>query len=227
MKIPQVGLVVINKPAGMTSHDVVDQIRKITGVQKVGHAGTLDPFATGVLVIMIGREATKKSAKLTKSDKEYLATVEFGRTTDTLDPTGKFIGQAKLKPVSQSKLQQVLRGFVGRQLQEVPLYSAVKIQGEKLYQKARKGKFVPLPKKEVVIYEIELKKLSKTKGKISQAQIRVVCSSGTYIRSLARDIGNRLGLPAYLVKLRRTRQGRFKLDQSISLTLSEKIDKIG
>lgn len=201
----------------MTSHNVVDQIRKLTGVKKVGHAGTLDPFATGVLVIMIGREATKRSLELMRVDKEYQATIEFGRTTDTLDPEGKFVGQSiKTKPGRQ-KLNQVLRSFVGSYQQEVPLYSATKVGGEKLYQKARRGETFKPPTKTVSVHELELREFGQSKDAFPQAKIRVVCSSGTYVRALARDVGKKLGVPAYLVALCRLRQGKYSISQAVSV----------
>jgi tRNA pseudouridine55 synthase len=217
MRTLKKGILVVDKPVGLTSHDVVDQVRRITGIKRVGHAGTLDPFATGILLIMIGQEATKQSVKLSRADKEYLATIEFGRTTDTLDPTGKFVDQPAKVQLENPKLKKVLQSFLGITLQQVPRFSAVKVKGKKLYQKARKGeKFVP-PTKKVTIHELELLDLSQDPDNFPQAKIRVVCSSGTYIRALARDVGQKLGVPAYLVALRRIRQGKFTSDQAIPL----------
>lgn len=208
---------VVDKPAGLTSHDVVKKVRKITGAKRVGHAGTLDPFATGVLVVMVGSEATKQSARLSQTDKEYLATIEFGRTTDTLDLTGKFIGEAAEVCLDQPKLKKTLKSFLGITLQQVPRFSAVKIKGRKLYQKARRGeKFLP-PTRKITISKLELLEFSPSPQRFPQAKIRVVCSSGTYVRALARDIGQKVKVPAYLVALHRTRQGKFTLDRATTL----------
>jgi tRNA pseudouridine55 synthase len=217
VEIPHQGVVVIDKPAGITSHDVVNMVRKAAGVARVGHAGTLDPFATGVLVIMIGRQATRRSAALSGSDKEYLATVEFGRTTDTLDPTGDFIGRAVKISLDAKKLKKALKSFIGSYTQAVPRFSAVKVGGRKLYEKARRGEQFQPPRRKVIIRQIELLDLFESREGFPQAKIRVVCSAGTYLRSLARDLGERLGAPAYLVALRRLRQGAFTLAQAVPL----------
>ena len=213
----------INKPAGITSHDVVDKVREITGEKRVGHAGTLDPFATGVLVIGVGKESTKKLGNISKnSEKEYITTLELGKISDTGDPTGKIrntnteilnnleIRNSKLEIES---LIKTLKSFEGRIMQRPPKYSAIKIKGEPAYKKARRGEEFEIPEREVEIKEIEVLEWNTP----SRLKIRVVCGSGTYIRSLARDIGEKLGVGAYLTELTRTRVGDYKIENSKTL----------
>lgn len=207
----------INKPEGMTSHDVVDEIRKITKEQRVGHAGTLDPFATGVLVIGVGREDTKKLGEITKNtEKEYIATLELGKRSTTGDPEGiiKPAGNNLVRPsypqLGQTK--KILKSFEGETEQIPPSYSAIKVKGVPAYKLARRGKNVVLPSRKVQIYKIEVLKYSPPLLKI-----QVVCSAGTYIRSLAKDIGEKLGIGAYLTQLKRTRVGNFRIEDSTPL----------
>ncbi|MDP4007450.1 MAG: tRNA pseudouridine(55) synthase TruB [bacterium] len=215
----------INKPKGITSHDVVDEVRKATGEKRVGHAGTLDPFATGVLVVAVGREDTKKLNAITKdTEKEYIATLELGKESTTGDPEGTIKPVENLPRVSyphlteskdtESKdIDKVLQGFMGETKQTPPAYSAIKVRGVPSYKLARKGKEVKLPKRKVTIKEIELLEYNPPFLKI-----RVVCGAGTYIRSLAQDIGEKLDTGAYLTELERTRVGDFKLKDSIPLS---------
>lgn len=206
----------INKPKGITSHDVVDEVRKATGERRVGHAGTLDPFATGVLVVAVGREDTKKLGKITKdTKKEYTATLALGKTSTTGDPEGIIVPVENLKRLSfphLNRVKDVLKEFVGEIEQTPPPYSAVKVKGVPAYKLARKGKNVKLPARKVNIYKIELIKYSPP-----FLEIRVVCSAGTYIRSLAKDIGEKLDVGAYLTELKRTQVGNFKIEDSIPL----------
>ena len=318
-------IIVVDKPAGVTSHDVVVEYRKKLGIKKIGHAGTLDPFATGVLILLVG-QATKRFDEFSKLDKEYQMTIELGWATDTGDPEGKIIkpdwrsignrkdsplrlskGQCRHKrqakgesfikkivgEISKKKIKKVLNAFLGDYIQQVPAFSAVKFKGQPLYKYARRGVKVKLPKRQVTIKEIELlefqkryndgmteilfpshpdperacgedvrlssveapvesiegeesptgpenrrgsfvvsllrmtgdKEIKKTtkvplnpnrndavnRGQYPSIKIRVVCSSGTYMRSLAQDIGQRLGVPAVAVELRRTRVGQYKI----------------
>jgi len=211
----------INKPAGITSHDVVDKVREITGEKRVGHAGTLDPFATGVLVIGVGKESTKKLGEIAKnSEKEYIAVMEFGKTSSTGDPEGiieNFSGRrSSLRTCDVPKLrviERVLEGFKGKIKQRPPKFSAIKIKGEPAYKKARRGEEFEIPEREVEIKEIEVLEWNTP----SRLKIRVVCGSGTYIRSLARDIGEKLGVGAYLTELTRTRVGDYKIENSKTL----------
>ena len=211
----------INKPAGITSHDVVDEVRKITGERRVGHAGTLDPFTTGVLVIGVGRESTKKLGNISKnSEKEYIAILKLGKISSTGDPEGiieDFSGRrSSLRTCDVPKLrviERVLEGFKGKIKQRPPKFSAIKIKGEPAYKKARRGEEFEISEREVEIKKIEVMKYISP----PHLKIRVVCGSGTYIRSLARDIGEALGTGAYLTELTRTRVGDYKIENSKTL----------
>ncbi len=202
----------INKPKGITSHDVVDRLRKITGEKKVGHAGTLDPFATGVLVLGVTRESTKQLGEISKNtDKEYAATLKLGETTETLDPETKVIkiNPGKVSSLTKENIEETLQGFQGTINQRPPRYSAIKIDGERAYKKARRGEDFKLPERIVEIKSIELKEYDPP-----HLKIHVECGRGTYIRSLARDIGEKLGTGAYLTDLVRTRVGKYKIEDS-------------
>lgn len=202
---------VIDKPKGLTSRDVVNQMGKILGTKHLGHTGTLDPLATGVLVIAVGR-ATKIIDLLTSTEKEYLAEVKMGLLTDTLDITGNVLEQVEVPSVSFVELEKTLQSFVGKYEQEVPLYSAVRVQGKRLYEYARENQKVALPKREVEISKITLLNLQQDTFSFS---VRV--SKGTYIRSLIRDIGVKLQIPMSMQNLRRLHQGMFSIDEAIPL----------
>lgn len=202
---------VIDKPKGLTSRDVVNQMGKILGTKHLGHTGTLDPLATGVLVIAVGR-ATKIIDLLTSTEKEYLAEVKMGLLTDTLDITGNVLEEVEVPSVSFMELEKTLQSFVGKYEQEVPLYSAVRVQGKRLYEYARENQKVVLPKREVEISKITLLNLQQDTFSFS---VRV--SKGTYIRSLIRDIGVKLQIPMSMQNLRRLHQGMFSIDKAIPL----------
>lgn len=202
---------VIDKPKGLTSRDVVNQMGKILGTKHLGHTGTLDPLATGVLVIAVGR-ATKIIDLLTSTEKEYLAEVKMGLLTDTLDITGNVLEQVEVPSVSFVELEKTLQSFVGKYEQEVPLYSAVRVQGKRLYEYARENQKVVLPKREVEISKITLLNLQQDTFSFS---VRV--SKGTYIRSLIRDIGVKLQIPMSMQNLRRLHQGMFSIEEAIPL----------
>ena len=204
------GIIVINKEKDYTSRDVVNIVAKSFKTKKVGHTGTLDPLATGVLVVGIGK-ATKIFELLFHDDKEYIAEVKIGIKTDTLDITGKVLEEKEIN-ITKDQIEDALNHFKGSYLQEVPKYSAVKINGKKLYEYAREDKEVELPKREVLIKEIEL--LSFNKDVFS---FRCVVSKGTYIRSLIRDIGDYLDVPCTMNALDRTRQGIFIKDEANSI----------
>jgi len=207
------GFIIINKPLGITSHDVIDKLRKITGLKKIGHAGTLDPFATGVLICAIGREATREISWFVKMDKEYEAEIRLGAASDTYDRTGAIINyELSITNYELDNIKSILKGFVGKQKQVPPMYSAKKVGGKKLYQLARAGKEIKRQPAEIEIYNIEL-----LKYKWPFLNIKVKCSSGTYIRSLAHDIGQKLGSGAYLNELKRIAVGDFNIDQAIDL----------
>ena len=209
------GVLIIDKPKGITSRDVVNNVIKIFNTRKVGHTGTLDPLATGVLVVCVGR-ATKLVNELTSTDKEYIASVTLGIKTDTLDSMGSILfdeGVIKTK----EEIISVLNSFVGSYEQEVPVYSAVKINGKKLYEYAREGVNIELPKRKVEIKEIELLDEIEYKDNKTLFKFRCVVSKGTYIRSLINDIANKLDTIGIMTNLRRTRQGNFKIEDSVKL----------
>jgi len=215
-------ILLIDKPAGITSHDVVDKVRRIFDTRKVGHAGTLDPFATGLLIIGVGA-ATKELAKYSGLDKTYLATARLGATSTTEDPEGEIkeiVGACATRPgrmacaPTTDEIENTLAGFRGGYEQTAPAFSAKKIKGKKLYELARAGKLegVELPKKQVSISELKI-----TNYAWPFLSFSVTCSSGTYIRSLARDIGEALGCGAYLTELRRTKIGDFDIKDAVTL----------
>jgi len=208
------GIIIINKPKGCTSHDVVYRIKKIYG-EKIGHTGTLDPNATGVLPILIGN-GTKLSKYLINHDKTYIATIQLGIKTDTADSEGT---QIETKPVLEKMLEskeieKVLQSFKGNQVQTPPIYSAIKVKGKKLYEYARSGQQVEIPKRNVTIYSINLLNIDK---KNKQIVIEVKCSKGTYIRSLCEDIAFKLETVGYMKELNRTQVGVFYIEKSITL----------
>jgi tRNA pseudouridine55 synthase len=200
------GVLVCDKPAGLTSHDVVARVRRLAGQRRVGHGGTLDPPATGVLVIALGR-ATRLLPYLPLEPKRYLAVITFGAETDTLDATGTVVATAGTAGVDRLSLERALAGFLGPQRQVPPMVSAVKVGGERLYAKARRGETVEREPRPVTIYELALRELAD--GEQPLATVAVTCSGGTYVRSLAADLGRALGTLAHLAELRRTAVGRF------------------
>jgi len=212
----------INKPSGPTSHDIVDYLRKITGIKKIGHAGTLDPFASGLLLVAVGRESTKEISKFVGLDKEYLATLKLGAVSDTYDRTGnvkklksaRWQGNCKNIKIQKQEIERVLKKFIGEQEQIPPMFSAKKVGGKKLYDLARKGIEIKRKPQKIVIYNIKLKNLDQVGGRLS---LIVSCSSGTYIRTLAHDIGQALGCGAYLEELVRTKIGDFKLEDALEI----------
>ena len=211
------GILIINKPAGITSHDVVYKVRKKFQVKRVGHAGTLDPMATGVLVMLVGR-ATKLAASFIEDDKEYVSTLFLGKRTDTQDSTGKVIEEKDVRGLSIDSVVEILSSFKGDLEQIPPMMSAKKYKGKKLYQLARKGETISREPCKIKIYEIELLDFN-----LPEVVFRARCSKGTYIRTLCEDIGNAMGYPAHMSTLIRTRSGRFSLDNAHNLdTVSEK-----
>lgn len=211
------GILVINKPSGITSHDVVDIIRKRFNIREVGHAGTLDPMATGVLIVLIGK-ATRLSNTFIRDDKEYLATLFLGKRTDTQDSTGRVIEEKDVDGLDVDLLRKTLDSFSGEIEQIPPMVSAKRYKGKRLYHLARKGKFVPRDPCRVRIYKIELLDFN-----LPEIVFRIVCSKGTYVRTLCEDIGKSLGYPAHMSALVRTRSGKFLLERASNLnTVSEK-----
>ncbi|MDQ7814410.1 MAG: tRNA pseudouridine(55) synthase TruB [Patescibacteria group bacterium] len=200
-------LLLIDKPAGMTSHDVVDRVRRAFKTRKVGHAGTLDPFATGLLIMGIG-PGTKELTALVGLDKTYIATARLGATSTTEDPEGEITERASYDVPRTEELERALNKFRGGYEQTASAFSAKKIKGKKLYELARRGQLegVEIPKKQIEISELKILKYDWPR-----LSFEVSCSSGTYIRALARDIGEALGCGAYLTELRRTRIGGFDI----------------
>jgi len=211
------GILIFDKPAGITSHDVVATVRRTLKLKKVGHTGTLDPFATGVLPVALG-EATKIIPYLDESIKEYHAVMELGVSTDTQDYTGKVLQQKNTDNITQGLIQEAMRSFVGTIAQVPPMFSAVKQGGVPLYKKARLGEEVERAPRQIVIHSLSLDHVQ-----LPLVTFTVRCSRGTYVRTLANDLGASLGCGAHLVELRRTRSGIFSIDNAIQLdTLQEK-----
>lgn len=206
-------LLLIDKEAGWTSFDVVAKVRGLAGVKKVGHAGTLDPFATGLLLILVGKEATKKQDEYMKKDKEYEATLELGKISDTGDPEGVIEKKDDAIEVVKKDIEGTLQRFVGEIEQIPPAHSAIKINGKRAYELARKGEKVKLKSRKVTINDIEIMDY-----KWPYLRIRVKCGSGTYIRSLASDIGKTLGTGAYLTELRRTKIGEYDIKNARTIS---------
>jgi tRNA pseudouridine55 synthase len=210
------GILIINKPSGWTSFDVVAKIRNKLNVKKVGHTGTLDPMATGVLVLCLGK-ATKLAQEITGTDKEYIAEITLGATSETDDAEGVIIQDSRImnhesEILTKASIKQILTKFKGTISQIPPQFSAKKIKGQRAYKLARKGKEVDLKPVKVTIHELEL-----IDFKWPLIHVRVLCSKGTYIRSLARDIGKELDVGGYLSKLERTKVGKYTIDQSVSI----------
>ncbi|HGJ67315.1 TPA: tRNA pseudouridine(55) synthase TruB [bacterium] len=213
------GILVINKPAGMTSHDVVAKLRWILKEKRIGHTGTLDPDATGVLVVCIGK-ATRIIKFLDDSEKIYEGTITFGIKTDSMDASGQIIEISDSSELNSNEIDRVFRSFVGEISQIPPMVSAVKVGGERLYKLARQGKTIDREARKINIFEFKLTKFYKEyfDDKIfSKADFLVKCSRGTYIRALASDVGEKLGCGAHLSKLVRTKSGVFSLKDSIEL----------
>jgi tRNA pseudouridine55 synthase len=204
------GFLVIDKPAGITSHDVVAAIRAVTGVKKVGHTGTLDPFATGVLPLALGR-ATRLIQYLDESVKVYDATIQLGSATDTGDPTGVVVREAPLPSADAAEVQRVLDGFLGESQQVPPQYSAVKVRGKPMYQYARKGEQVEVQARTITIRGLEMLAYDG-----QSLRVRITCSRGTYARVLADDIAVALGSAGHLSALSRARSGPFFIDDAVS-----------
>jgi len=205
------GFIVMDKPAGITSHDVVAAVRAVTGVKKVGHTGTLDPFATGVLPLALGR-CTRLIQYLDESIKVYEATVRLGAATDTGDPTGEVIREAPLPDADEPDVLEVLESFLGEQDQTPPPYSAVKVKGKPLYHYARKGQKVDVPPRRITIHALDLLGYDR-----QTMELRITCSRGTYARVLADDIAVALGSAGHLEALSRPRSGPFYIDDALSM----------
>ena len=205
------GILLLDKPPGITSHDLVDEVRKVFRQKRVGHTGILDPLATGLMVILLGR-GTLLSAELTGADKKYSAIISFGKATGSFDSEGKTISEADPGEFDVERFEQLRQSFVGSINQLIPPYSAAKVNGRRMYQAARRGDHQAERRKAVDIYSIEL-----TSNDWPDIAMDIHCSSGTYVRSLAHEMGQQLGCGGYLKSLVRTGIGRFSLDQAITL----------
>lgn len=205
------GFLNVYKPKGITSHDVVARLRRVLKIKQIGHTGTLDPFAEGVLPICIGKST--RLIEYLNDDKEYIATVQFGQNTDTYDIEGEIISTSD-KLVKKEEVVGALKAFEGEILQMPPMYSAIKVKGKKLYDYARAGVEVEVPPRKVTIKNIELLDFDEVS---KQAQVLVACSKGTYIRSIAYDLGKNLGCGAHLIKLVRTKAGKFDVENAVNL----------
>jgi tRNA pseudouridine55 synthase len=212
------GILIVNKPCGITSHDVVDVIRRRFGIKKVGHTGTLDPMARGVLVLLLGR-ATKLSSTFVKDDKEYIATLLLGKRTDTQDITGRVIEEKELPVLTRDVLEAVLQSFTGRRKQVPPMISAKKHRGRKLYELARRGKSVERSPVDIYIHDIRLLDVN-----LPEITFFVRCSKGTYVRTLCEEIGMALGAPACMASLLRTASGEFRIEEARGLDEVSKED---
>ncbi len=206
------GVLVVDKPIGLTSHDVVQIIRRGTGIRRAGHTGTLDPRASGVLVVLIG-PAVRLSEYVSASDKRYQATIRLGSSTDTYDADGTYTSPTvPVDDVTEEGFDEILQKFVGTIEQVPPPYSAVKVKGRKAYEMARQGEEVDLEPRTIQVYSLEILEWAPP-----EVVVDVYCSSGTYVRSLAHDLGKQLGCGAHLIGLRRTKSGRFTLRDAVPL----------
>lgn len=204
------GILNLNKPQGITSHDVVQVVRQVSGIKRVGHAGTLDPLATGVILVCIGR-ATRLVEYLVGQSKSYVARIRLGQVTDTYDAEGDIVSDVAIS-VSEADISQAAEQFRGRIQQQAPAYSAIKRDGQPLYKLARAGKQVDPPVREVSIFSLELRKWEEP-----FLELEVSCSSGTYVRSLAHDLGQALGCGGHITALERTSVGNFDLANAVAL----------
>ncbi len=215
----QAGIFLIDKPAGKSSFAAVAMIRRILGIKKVGHAGTLDPFATGLLIVCAGRAATRMIPLFMDGEKEYLTTLRLGIQTTTHDPEGEIIRQTPLVPAENytpSRIKEVLHSFIGEQMQKPPIYSALKHKGKPLYYYARKGIAVEKEPRPITISELIRIDNSEIDTNQPELILKIRCSKGTYIRVLGADIGTALGCGAYLTSLRRTKSGFFSVDDALT-----------
>jgi len=212
------GIFALYKPKGLSSHDAVEQVRKITGVQRVGHAGTLDPLAQGVLVIGIGREYTKQLNSVVQKEKEYIAQVRLGVTSTTDDAEGTKIQTAAPRIPSRLEVERALAAFCGNIMQRPPVFSAVKVGGREAYKYARRGEEIALQPRPVTVKSIEI-----IRYRWPSLTLKLVTGPGVYIRSIARDLGEALGIGGYLASLERTRVGDFTKDKALKLAELEEL----
>lgn len=206
--------VLINKPKGMSSHDVVYRVRRATGIKKVGHAGTLDPLATGLLIMLVGREETKMQAQYMDGDKEYEAEITFGQVSETYDAEGPITPSGDATHLTRAEIEAILPQFTGTIQQRPPAHSAIKVNGQRLYKKARQG---TIQDSDIPIREVRIDALEIIDFTAPVLTLRIQCGKGTYIRSLAHDLGEVLGCGAYMSELKRTKIGSFSVDDAQDL----------
>ncbi|MCD8483054.1 MAG: tRNA pseudouridine(55) synthase TruB [Verrucomicrobia bacterium] len=212
------GVLLIDKPSGLTSHDVVDRVRRKLAMKRVGHAGTLDPNATGLMIILVGK-ATKLSQYLMNLDKVYEGEIQLGITTDSQDSDGKVVAEAPVPDLSRQDVLDAMNGFIGDQYQTPPMFSAKKVDGVPLYKLARKGKEVEREARFIRVSSFSLDSFD-----LPYLQFTVACSKGTYVRTLAHDLGQKLGCGGMLTELRRTEIDRFQIEDSLELADFEEMD---
>ncbi len=205
------GIILVDKPKGITSHDVVDVVRKRLQTKKVGHAGTLDPLAEGLLIILVGK-CTKLFSKFANFDKEYLGVLKLGEVTTTGDSQGEVTGRQEYREISQEKIKEIFSSFLGEIEQVPPMVSAVRVKGKRLYDLARRGIVVERSPRKINILSLEVLKID-----LPLIEFRVHCSKGTYVRKLAEDIGEKLGCGAHMVKILRLSIGPFNLNKAVAL----------
>lgn len=205
------GALLVDKPSGWTSHDVVDRVRRHLGIKKVGHCGTLDPSATGLLILVLGR-ATKLADQLMASDKVYTGRIKFGEATDSYDADGELVSSLPVPPLTLDALNELAGGFVGDLMQTPPMVSAVKVKGVPLYKMARKGIEVAREPRLVHVYSFRFTQYAEPLG-----DFRLACTKGTYVRSVAHELGEKVGCGAHLASLRRVDSGRFGIDEALPL----------
>lgn len=205
------GVLLVDKPADHTSHDVIARLRGKLKMKRIGHAGTLDPMATGLLIVLVGK-ATRVSQYLMSVDKEYTGTISLGKVTTTQDAEGEMLETRPVPPLTEAEVKTALKAFVGDQYQTPPMYSAIKIDGVPLYKKARQGEEVEREPRFIRVSSFEMTRFASP-----EIDFVLRCSKGTYVRTIAHDVGQRLGCGAHLSKLRRTGSGKFTIDQCLTL----------
>ncbi len=209
------GILLVDKPRGPTSHDIVDRVRRHFQIKSVGHCGTLDPMATGLLILLLGK-ATRLSERFMGEDKEYEGTLTLGKTTDSQDADGEIVSEQPVPPLSNEAVSEAFRGSVGDLLQTPPMHSAKKIAGVPLYKLARKGKEVERKPRLIHIY-----RFSPTRIQLPEIDFLVLCTKGTYVRTLCHDLGAQLGCGGHLSRLRRTASGQFRVEKAHTLDMIE------
>jgi len=215
--LEETGFLLVDKPSGMTSHDVIDQLRSVTGIKKIGHAGTLDPFATGLLIVAVSRGATKHIATFVGLDKTYEAEFVLGATTESFDPETEVFVDEQSPDIDELMIKEAIHSLTREMDQVPPMHSAVKVNGKKLYELAREGKTVERKPRRITIHDFILTRGPKTENGVHKISVKISCSSGTYIRAVVRDLAKALGTTGYVQTLRRTSIGKFDIKTATNL----------